>query len=103
MKYLIFVIFTCFSQQANAEQTLPHDVNLFIQNADTCYHFAGEISGDNSKRDKEVQQNMRKPCNAADRQYKQLMKKYKHNTKLIETINATDYVQNTGYGQSASN
>lgn len=86
MKVLFALLFGCLPLLAGAQDKLPKDVARFVDNADTCEHFAGE-SGDNDKaRQREINQAIDQTCGPAQRQLKLLRVKYARQPALKQVI-----------------
>lgn len=73
----------------------PPAVTDFLNRAVTCQHFAGEINGDKSERDREVQAIMTKNrCGTIAKQRSHLEAKYVKDAGVMATISNTfaDYI-----------
>lgn len=87
MKITAFVICLMASSVTFAKGQIPKDVQIFIDNADACEHFAGEFDGGLSKqRQKEIERGVVRYCQPAQKQLKRLTEKYKNDPKVTEII-----------------
>jgi hypothetical protein len=72
-----------------AEELLPTEVESFIKNADACDHFAAEFDGGlSTKRQREIERQVVKYCRPAQRQLRQLSKKYRDNPKISKILHS---------------
>lgn len=62
------------------------DVKIFIDNAETCEHLAGEITGMGDARQREVTKEVNKYCERAKRQQKRLLIKYNANPEVVAEL-----------------
>lgn len=71
----------------------PSDVAAVIDRVAACQHFGGEINGDRSSRDQEVEQTMaRFGCDTVDRDASAISVKYKDNKAVQDALrSAADY------------
>jgi hypothetical protein len=68
----------------------PDDVNVFINRAFMCQHFAGEINGDHSLRDQQVQEQfMKLKCNGLKVDYERMLKKYAADADVVQVMQKT--------------
>ena len=87
MKITAFVICLAASSVVFAKGSIPRDVQVFIDNADACEHFAGEFDGGLSKqRQKEIERGVVRYCQPAQKRLKRLTEKYKNDPKVTEII-----------------
>lgn len=72
-------------------QPLPKPVNVFIERYGSCYHYAGEFSGDGSARDAQLNRQMAKlRCETIERDTKAFRKKYATNKKVMTAFAKVD-------------
>lgn len=89
MRRKIAVGVVCFAMTTAvfAKDAIPKDVQVFIDNADACEHFAGEFDGGLSRqRQKEIERGVVRYCQPAQKQLKRLTAKYKDDPKITEII-----------------
>jgi hypothetical protein len=68
----------------------PKAVSKFTARAVMCQHFAGEINGDNSPRDKQVNAQLTKlKCTTLKANHARMMKKYAGNASIAKVIQKT--------------
>ncbi|GHD68492.1 hypothetical protein [Jeongeupia chitinilytica] len=68
-------------------KTLPVDAAKMLDRGVTCSHFTGELNGDDSQRDREVKQEMRKlKCDSVDGEVTVMKKKYKSNGAVQKAV-----------------
>ncbi|UJB32911.1 hypothetical protein [Chromobacterium sp. Beijing] len=79
-------ILALLSSNLYASDLSNKDVKNFIDNAETCEHLSGEISGDNDARQREVIRDLNKYCNRAMKQQKRLLIKYKANPEVVAEL-----------------
>ncbi|WP_156187757.1 hypothetical protein [Chromobacterium sp. LK11] len=82
----ILAIFITLSNSLYASNLNNKDVKIFIDNAETCEHLSGEISGDNDARQREVIRDLNKYCNRAIKQQKRLLIKYKADPDVMAEL-----------------
>ncbi len=86
-KWAVLVACLAVSGATLAKSAIPKDVQVFIENADACEHFAGEFdSGLSEAWQKELERSVVKYCQPAQKQLKQLTEKYKRDPRVMETI-----------------
>lgn len=74
---------------ASAPSPIPADAKRVIDRLADCTHFAGEINGDRSVRDKEVMATMTElRCHAIDSDVAAIRKKYAGNRLVQEALDA---------------
>jgi hypothetical protein len=81
------VFLTTASAWSSEEIPQQPDVRRFVDNADTCTHLSGEISGENTAEQKKLIKQINKVCSLAKKQLKSLDRKYKNDSKVQETLN----------------
>jgi len=89
-----FIISLLLSTNAIATESvkIPTDVQSFLNNADTCEHFAGEWDNSLPKsRQKEIELSVNKYCSLAKKQQRILKEKYRNNTDILNSINNHDF------------
>ena len=92
IKKTIFLLFLVVVQRVSAAGPLPKDVLIFVQNAETCEHMAGEWDGDLPKsRQREITRAIKKYCAPAKRQLRLLAEKYRGDRKILNTISQHAY------------
>ncbi len=65
----------------------PNDIRVFIDRTFKCQHFAAEINGDNSLRDRQVnEQLMKLKCEELKADYAHMNKKYASDVQVITVI-----------------
>lgn len=66
---------------------MPREVSAAIERADLCMHFAGEINGDGSDRDKEVYEALRRyRCESIAATIGKLKRKYRKNPLVSQRL-----------------
>lgn len=66
---------------------LPDDVNRLIERLQLCNHFAGEINGDGSERDKEVSATMSElKCDRIEADTASIRQKYAQDPVVLQMI-----------------
>lgn len=76
MKRLI-LFFAISIPSVHAAEPLPHDVQQFIEQRDSCEHFRGEIpEPDEGERMQEVNRQFEKYCRGTDKKLAALKRKY---------------------------
>ena len=99
IKYSVAVFATLIAVQnvaiaapASAKnQPLPKSVNAFIERYSACYHYAGEINGDGSTRDAQLNRQMAKlRCDTIEKDTQQFRKKYAGNKKVMAAFAQVD-------------
>ena len=66
---------------------LPRDARKVAERSVACQHFAGEMSGDNSERDREVNRTIsRLKCNQLEADTERLKRKYRNNPKVLQIL-----------------
>lgn len=66
---------------------LPDDIRLVIERLQLCNHFAGEINGDRSERDKEVFATMSElKCDTIESDAASLRKKYAEDPVILDEL-----------------
>jgi hypothetical protein len=71
-----------------AVESVPRDVQKFIDRREGCDHMRGEIPDPAEKqRMKEVARELRKQCTGTDKKLTQLKQKYAANSKIIKILN----------------
>lgn len=69
------------------KRSLPKDAALTLERAVDCDHFSGEINGDGSARDKEVNQTMnRLHCETVSKKVATIKLKYKTNPAVQDAF-----------------
>ncbi|EJS95137.1 hypothetical protein [Pectobacterium wasabiae] len=96
MKKLVFAWTTALLLSgcvlAKHADTLPDDVKIFLDNADTCQHFAGEWDSSLSEeRQKEIERSVDQYCGTAQKQQSVLQKKYKGNKTIEKKLAAYQF------------
>ncbi|WP_146176762.1 hypothetical protein [Chromobacterium sp. Panama] len=79
-------IFIMLSNNLYAGNLSNKDVKNFIDNAETCEHLAGEITGMGDARQREVTKGVNKYCERAKRQQKRLLIKYKADPDVMAEL-----------------
>jgi hypothetical protein len=76
MKILVLML-AASVQTLHAAEPLPHDVQQFIEQRDSCEHFRGEVpQPDEGERMEEVSRQFDKYCRGTDKKLAILKKKY---------------------------
>jgi hypothetical protein len=65
--------------------SVPKKVRKFVIDAQACAHFSGELSGDNSERDRDVQKQIKASCTNLEKRRAKLLARYKGDAG-VETI-----------------
>ena len=92
IKQAILLLLLVAVQGVSAAGPLPKDVRIFVENAETCEHMAGEWDGELPKsRQKEITRAIKKYCAPAKRQLRLLTEKYKGNRQVLDTISQHAY------------
>jgi len=92
IKQTIFLFLLVTVQGISTAGPLPTDVRVFVENAETCEHMAGEWDGELPKsRQREITRAITKYCAPAKRQLPRLSEKYKGNPKILKTISEHAY------------
>ncbi|WP_343728276.1 hypothetical protein [Duganella sp.] len=89
MKTVLTVLTAVFALggMAQAEETIPHDVQAFIRNAEACEHFAGEFDSNLSEtRQKEIEHSVVKYCRRAQKQLQKLRLQYEKDARIMGVI-----------------
>jgi hypothetical protein len=74
-----------------AAARLPADVAAAIKRLERCQHFAGEIGGDGTARDKEVASALRRHrCDSIEATIKTLKRKYRANGPVVARLEAAE-------------
>ncbi|XID74492.1 hypothetical protein ACF3NA_08125 [Alkanindiges sp. WGS2144] len=97
-KFLLVLALSSISTLALASPTtqpqknaLPKDAQVFLQRYEMCWHFAGELNGDGSKRDHELNREMAKlRCHTIERDEQNFRKKYASNKEVMAALIAID-------------
>ena len=75
---------------SNSSETNQYEVKPLIERVESCNHFAGELNGDNSGRDKEVNAETDKiKCGDIDKELAIAKEKYKNNPEILSQLNQT--------------
>jgi hypothetical protein len=70
---------------------LPAEVKAAIKRLELCHHFAGEIGGDGTDRDKELGKALRRyRCDQIAETIKTLKRKYHSNEQVTTALNAAE-------------
>lgn len=86
MKTWIAAALCCLPLLAPAQEKLPREVAQFIEQAQTCEHFAGEWDDNDKARQREITQAVASSCGQAQRQWKRLSAKYAKQPRLQKVI-----------------
>jgi hypothetical protein len=74
-------------EMARLARGMPRDVADYIPRMVACLHWGGEISGDNSERDRQVQAEMDKlDCRGVEPARDALLVRYKSNKAVMERL-----------------
>ena len=88
----VFLIIWLTAKCVLAAPPLPRDVQVFVQNADSCEHMAGEWDSDLPKAQRtEITLAIKKYCAPAKYQLPHLMEKYKKNPLILKTLSKHAY------------
>jgi hypothetical protein len=79
-------------RRAESEKSaIPKDAARAIKRAQVCHYLAGELGGDNSNLDKEVNDALkRNRCTSANTELRRLKIKYKNKAQVLVRINAVE-------------
>lgn len=96
---LLFVMISCATNASTSnnndvwanyetiKRSLPKDAARTLERAVDCNHFSGEINGDGSARDKEVNQTMnRLHCETVSKKVAAIKLKYKTNSAVLDAF-----------------
>nr|WP_315219439.1 hypothetical protein [uncultured Duganella sp.] len=87
IKQAIFLLLLVTMPSISMAGPLPKDVRIFVENAETCEHMAGEWDGELPKsRQREITRAIDKYCASAKRQLPLLTKKYRGNPQILRVI-----------------
>ena len=87
IKQTIFFLLSVTVQSVSMAGPLPKDVRIFVENAETCEHMAGEWDGELPKsRQREITRAIDKYCASAKRQLPLLKNKYRENPHILTVI-----------------
>lgn len=86
MKILIAGVLCCLPLLCPAQEKLPRDVAQFIEQAQTCEHFAGEWDDNDKARQREIIAAVDDACGQAQRQWKRLAARYAAQPRLRKII-----------------
>jgi hypothetical protein len=75
---------------AERSPTIPKKVRKFVIDAQMCTHFSGELSGEDSPRERDVRKKIEKNCKDLDIKHVKLKTRYKGNAE-VEAILAEVY------------
>ncbi|MEI7430451.1 MAG: hypothetical protein WCL27_08335 [Betaproteobacteria bacterium] len=79
------------SQAESKDSVIPKEVARAIKRAEVCHYLAGELGGDNSNRDKEVNEALkRNRCSSANAELRRLKIKYKNQAQVLAPIEAAE-------------
>jgi hypothetical protein len=67
---------------AERSPTIPKKVRKFVIDAQACTHFSGELSGEDSVRERDVRKKIEKSCKDLDIRYMKLKTQYKRNAEV---------------------
>ena len=88
---LMFCLTSCVK---NTVEQNPSTIKLLLDRIEACSHFAGEIGGDNSDRDKEVNTEMAKlKCDSLVNEVDAAKVKYKDNPEILKAIGQAVAIQ----------
>ena len=85
------VVAACLFQAgaASTPPPIPDDAQRVVERMTACAHFAGEINGDRSERDKEVMATMTGlQCHTLERDVSAIRKKYAGTPAVLEALDA---------------
>jgi len=75
----------------SVESAIPEDAARAIKQAEVCHYLAGELGGDNSNRDKEVNDALkRNRCTSTNGKLERLKIKYKNWAQVLVRIEAAE-------------
>jgi len=78
MKFSLLIVLALLALPVFANNTQNPDVKKFVDTADQCEHFLGEIGGPGTAKEQQrLVHTANHYCNAAKRQFKKLDVKYK--------------------------
>lgn len=84
---LFLIIAVLNTPSVYAKDSLPDDAYRLLLRAESCQHYAGEINGDHSARDQEVQQKMQQlECDRISRDLDSMRKKYRNRPKVLHAL-----------------
>ena len=73
------------------ESAIPKDAARAIKRAEVCHYLAGELGGDNSNRDNEVNDALkRNRCTSANTELRRLKVKYENQAQVLVRIKAVE-------------
>ena len=76
-------------KKAEAATVLPYDASKVIDRVAACFHFSGEINGDQSERDKEVAAAMSElRCDTIEQEANEMRKKYADDKAVLDSLTA---------------
>jgi hypothetical protein len=79
------------SQAESKASVIPRDAARAIRRAEVCHFLAGELGGDNSKRDKEVNDALkRNRCSSVAAELRRLKIKYQNQAQVLASIEAAE-------------
>lgn len=85
--FRVLLVAMAVAAGASATQAIPADIRVFVRNADTCEHLAGEWDSDLSPaRKREIERGVDNFCLAAQRQLQQVEVKYRGDRTLRALI-----------------
>ena len=99
MKHLCVVALLTLSSTVLAAESLPADVQSFVDTRQTCDHFRGEPwnLGDEPEikgRREFILESIKKYCTGSDKRLAELRRKYRDNPKIIERLREyEDYIE----------
>lgn len=97
-RFVLLIVCLFAPDLASARTSIPKDVQSFIVNADACDHAAGEFDGSLSEqRQREIEDDVVKYCQPAQKQLKLLKTKYKDDAKLTAIIRKHAYDSVTSF------
>ena len=100
IRHTIFLFAAVAAQSVSAAGPLPKDVRIFVNNAETCEHMAGEWDGELPKsRQREITRALKKYCAPAKRQLLLLNEKYRGNPQILKTISEHAYDSVKSYSE----
>ena len=86
-----FLTLTAFAD--TGDSIWQPNLKAFVQNAEACEHFAGEVDPDDSKaRRKEIDKGIMASCGKAKQQRSSLLKKYANDAAAKEVLNRYESV-----------
>jgi hypothetical protein len=82
---------TSGAPHATIEPALPRDATRAIRRAEICHYLAGELGGDGSNRDREVNDALRRNrCSGAHAALERLKAKYRHRPAVVAKLAAAE-------------